>query len=72
MGGKLAGDVRETVMDNLKLKKDVSFGYWFDFGDDWWHQINVKAIEQKIPKGRYPKITNCVGQSPPQYMDVDE
>jgi hypothetical protein len=72
MGGKLAGDVREIVMDDLKLKKDKSFGYWFDFGDDWWHQINVLAIEVKTPKGKYPKVTNRVGQSPSQYMDVDE
>ena len=72
MGGKLAGDVRETVMDDLKLKKDAAFGYWFDFGDDWWHQINVLAIEQKTPRGRYPKITNRVGQSPPQYMEMGE
>jgi len=72
MGGKLAGDVRESIIDSLKLKKDAAFGYWFDFGDDWWHQINVIAIEQKTPKGRYPKIINRVGQSPPQYMDMDE
>jgi hypothetical protein len=72
MGGELAGDVRETVMDDLKLKRDQAFGYWFDFGDDWWHQINVIAIELKIPRGRYPKITNRVGQSPPQYMDIEE
>ena len=72
MGGKLAGDVRETIMDGLKLKKDDVFGYWFDFGDDWWHQVNVIEIEQKTPKGKYPKITNRVGQSPPQYMDVGE
>lgn len=72
MGGKLAGDVRETVMDDLKLKKDEPFGYWFDFGDDWWHQINVVAIDNKPIKGKYPKITNRVGQSPPQYMDIEE
>ncbi len=69
---KLAGDVEQTTIDSLKLKKDEMFGYWFDFGDDWWHQVNVIAIEQKTPKGRYPKITNRVGQSPPQYMEVDE
>ena len=69
---KLAGDVKHTTIDALKLKKDEAFGYWFDFGDDWWHQINVLAIEKKPPKGRYPKITNRVGQSPPQYMNVDE
>lgn len=72
MGGKLAGDVREAVMDDLKLKKDEAFGYWFDFGDDWWHQINVVAIDDKPIKGKYPKITNRVGQSPPQYMDIEE
>lgn len=69
---QLTGNVTQTTLDDLKLKKDDVFGYWFDFGDDWWHQINVLAIEQKTPKGKYPKITNRVGQSPPQYMEVDE
>jgi hypothetical protein len=69
---QMTGSAEQTTLDDLKLKKDKVFGYWFDFGDDWWHQINVVAIEEKTPKGRYPKITNRVGQSPPQYMDVDE
>lgn len=72
MGGELAGDVRETVMEDLNLKRDEAFGYWFDFGDDWWHQINVVAIDDKPIKGKYPKITSRVGQSPPQYMDIEE
>lgn len=46
--------------------------YWFDFGDDWWHQINVEAIEDKLPKGNLPKVTKKVGKSPPQYSDEDE
>lgn len=33
----VAGDVTRTSLDALKLKKDERFGYWFDFGDDWWH-----------------------------------
>jgi hypothetical protein len=69
---KLTGDVMQTTIDALQLKKDQSFGYWFDFGDDWWHQINVLTIEEKTPKGRYPKITDRVGQSPPQYMEMEE
>ena len=68
----MAGDIRETVMDDLKLKKDETFGYRFDFGDDWWHQINVIAIEDKPVKGKYPRITDRVGQSPLQYMDLSE
>ena len=51
---------------------DRSFGYWFDFGDDWWHQINVEAIEDQVPKGKFPKVTKRVGKSPPQYPDEDE
>jgi hypothetical protein len=69
---KLAGDVKQTTIDVLKLKQDQSFGYWFDFGDDWWHQVNVIEIEQKTPKGKYPKIINRIGESPPQYMEIDE
>ena len=66
------GNVKETTIDSLKLKKDEAFGYWFDFGDDWWHQINVVSFEEKTPKGRYPRVTNRVGKSPPQYADFDE
>ena len=69
---QLTGNVTQTTLDELKLKKDESFGYWLDFGDDWWHQVNVVAIEEKTSKGRYPKITNSVGKSPPQYMDEEE
>jgi len=38
---KPAGDVTSTSIKALDLKVDQAFGYWFDFGDDWWHQINV-------------------------------
>lgn len=68
----MTGSAEQTTLDDLKLKKDQAFGYWFDFGDDWWHQINVVAIENKPAKGKYPKITNRIGQSPPQYMNENE
>jgi len=68
----VAGLVSETTIESLGLKVDDQFGYWFDFGDDWWHQINVECIENKVPKGKYPKVTKRVGKSPPQYPDEDE
>lgn len=61
----------ETTIGSLDLAVEEPFGYWFDFGDDWWHQINVMAIEDKIPAGRYPKIVAHEGASPPQYADFD-
>lgn len=70
-GQRLTGEVSGTKISSLGLSVDESFGYWFDFGDDWWHQINVESIIDKAPKGKYPKITNRVGASPPQYADFD-
>lgn len=67
-----AGRVDKTTLDSLGLKVGRSFGYWFDFGDDWWHQINVEKIEPNVPSGKYPKIVSRVGKSPPQYLDEDE
>jgi hypothetical protein len=68
----IAGDVAQTTIESLGLKVDQAFGYWFDFGDDWWHQLDVVAVEEKVPKGKYPKVTKRVGKSPPQYMDEEE
>jgi hypothetical protein len=64
-----AGQVDQTAIGSLSLEVGRSFGYWFDFGDDWWHQIDVTAIEKKVPAGKYPKVTKQVGKSPPHYAD---
>jgi hypothetical protein len=66
------GLVTTTTIDALGLKVDRAFGYRFDFGDDWLHQINVVAIDEVPASGRYPKITGRVGDSPPQYPDFDD
>ena len=67
-----AGRVDQTTLDSLGLKEGDCFAYWFDFGDDWWHRVNVEAIEDKVPRGKFPKVTKKVGKSPPQYADLDE
>lgn len=64
-----AGYVADTRIDSLGLKVDDIIGYWFDFGDDWWHQINVVSIEDKTPEGKYPKVVKRTGQSPPQHEE---
>jgi len=69
---KPAGDVKETTIESLGLKVHDRFGYLFDFGDDWWHQINVVAIEDKAGRRKFPKVIQRVGESPPQYVDWDQ
>lgn len=61
-----------TRIDSLGLEVGWGFGYWFDFGDDWWHTIRVLSIAESAPAGRYPKVTEAIGESPPQYLDPDE
>ena len=63
------GDARTTKLDDLDLKSGRAFGYWFDFGDDWYHQVQVDRIEQAIPTVTYPRVIRRVGKSPPQYCD---
>ena len=65
MDSDLAGEVSKTTINDLNLSEGDIFAYWFDFGDDWWHAIEVEEIKEKAGKGKYPKITNRVGASPP-------
>ncbi|MDI6916277.1 MAG: hypothetical protein QMC80_00595 [Thermoplasmatales archaeon] len=66
------GDVTKTTIESLGLKVDRAFGYRFDFGDDWLHQINVVDIADRSKSGKYQKIIKRVSESPPQYPDLDE
>ncbi|AFY39716.1 hypothetical protein Lepto7376_3519 [[Leptolyngbya] sp. PCC 7376] len=69
---KPSGCVNDTVIADLNLSLDDVIGYHFDFGDSWWHQINLLEVKSK-PSGRkkYPRITVREGASPPQYPDFE-
>ena len=62
----------ETKINTLKLKKGQVFYYLFDFGDEWWHEITVEETEAKAEKGKYPRVLEKKGHSPPQYIYDDE
>jgi hypothetical protein len=66
------GDVAETTLESLGLKARNRFFYWFDIGDDWWHRIDVLRVEDEAPPGKYPRVTERVGESPPQYPDWED
>ncbi|MBM4050010.1 MAG: plasmid pRiA4b ORF-3 family protein [Planctomycetes bacterium] len=72
--GNPPGDAEKTTLDSLGLKVDRAFGYWFDFGDNWMHQIDVAAIDEVRPEEwhhRLPRVTERIGKSPPQYAPED-
>jgi hypothetical protein len=53
---KGSGDARTTTLDDLNPKAHRVFGYLFDFGDEWYHQVQVERIEQAIPTVTYPRV----------------
>jgi Plasmid pRiA4b ORF-3-like protein/LexA DNA binding domain len=63
---KGVGDARSTKLDDLNLKPERVFGYWFDFDENWYHQVQVDRIEKVIPTVTYPRVIKRVGKSPPQ------
>ncbi len=67
------GRASETTIQSLNLKVNDIVGYCFDFGDSWWHQIDVVSIKEKISKGSYyPQVVKSVGESPLQLFDSED
>jgi hypothetical protein len=62
-----ARDPEATTLDSLDLRPGRRFGYTFDMGDNWEHIIDVLAVEAGAAQGRYPRVVEKVGASPPQY-----
>lgn len=67
-----AKDAKRTRIGSLDLKPKKSFLYLFDFGDKWWHSVQLLSIRQGEPKGRYPRVVESRGESPAQYPDIEE
>lgn len=62
----------EERLDSLGLTPKRKFYYLFDFGDEWWHEITVEKTDAPAEKGKYPRVLETHGASPPQYPDDDE
>lgn len=71
-GPPILGTVDKTTLDAMGLTVGRAFGYWFDFGDDWHHQIDVEQIEDGPGEGTYPRVIDREGESPPQYPEMDD
>ncbi|GAA2528189.1 plasmid pRiA4b ORF-3 family protein [Pilimelia columellifera] len=46
--------------------KDTRFGYTYDFGDWWEHEITVEDVVAADPAQRYPVCVDGAGQCPPE------
>jgi hypothetical protein len=70
--GRKKKSTAKTIIGDADLNEKDVFHYLFDFGDDWWHRINVQHIKETEHKQKYIKLIKSVGESPPQYPDYDD
>ncbi len=54
-------------IDSLALHPGQKFLYLFDYGDEWWHEIELIGVSEKVPRSNYPRVVKKQGKSPPQY-----
>jgi Plasmid pRiA4b ORF-3-like protein len=40
--------------------------YWYDFGDDWWHDIVVESVDRADPGLTYPRCVTGRRAGPPE------
>ncbi|MFA7231508.1 MAG: plasmid pRiA4b ORF-3 family protein [Victivallaceae bacterium] len=64
-----AMDASKTMIDKFNFAVKMKFEYVFDFGDEWWHEIEVTGIVPFEPDTLYPRIIKEKGESPEQYSD---
>ncbi len=64
---KTIGNAKKVQMSELDLFPKQKFFYLFDFGDEWWHEIEVISIDASEPSPRSPIVIRTAGKSPSQY-----
>ena len=58
---------KATLADLLAhLKRNETFHYIYDFGDDWLHTVALEALGEADPELTYPRLLTAQGQCPPE------
>lgn len=56
-----------TLADLLiHLKRNKTFHYLYDFGDDWMHTVKLEALAEADPEITYPRLLDAQGACPPE------
>lgn len=48
------------------LKRNKTFQYVYDFGDDWVHTIKLEGLVKAEPDATYPRLIEARGACPPE------
>ena len=62
--GKLATRIR---IDSVELYGGPKFLYLFNYGDEWWHEVELISVTERVTRANYPRVVKRQGKSPPQH-----
>jgi hypothetical protein len=62
----LADTTDEARRTLAEMRAGDRLAYWYDFGDDWWHDIIVESLDRADPALTYPRCVNGRRAAPPE------
>ncbi len=54
-------------IDSVELYGGREFLYLFDYDDEWWHEVELMSITERVTRAKYPRLVKKQGKSPAQY-----
>ncbi len=66
-GGDLGfEDSTKMTLQRLGLTAGDTVEYWYDFGDDWHHEVSIVAARRADPEAFYPRCIDGARAGPPE------
>ena len=62
----LADTTDEARRTLAEMRAGDRLAYWYDFGDDWWHDIIVESLDRADPALTYPRCVTGRRAAPPE------
>lgn len=63
----LLEDITDEARRTLaRMQPGDQIAYWYDFGDDWWHDIVVESVDRPDPALSYPRCVTGRRAAPPE------
>jgi hypothetical protein len=56
----------DLVIGDVARSRQHRFAYWYDFGDDWWHTVEIESVVPALSGVFYPRCTDGAGACPPE------
>jgi tetratricopeptide (TPR) repeat protein len=57
--GKLASRIR---IDSIELYGSRKFLYLFDYDPEWWHDVELVSVTERVTRAKYPRVVKKQGK----------